>query len=450
MDQVLNEPSLQPLFSDFNRAFITDCVRDVLEQWRKSINEGKTTDVDKARIIEDVLKSIETKNSYNLKRVVNATGIVVHTNLGRSLLPKALEEHMIDIAFHYNTLEYDPEKGERGSRYSHVEQLLKDFLHVEAAMVVNNNAAAVLLALSTLAHGKEVVVSRGELIEIGGSFRIPDVMVQSGAVLREVGTTNRTRETDYIDAINENTALLFKAHTSNYRIIGFTEEVSYEKLVNIGQRYGVPVMVDLGSGVLVDLSAYGLAHEPTVQEVVNSGVDIVTFSGDKLLGGPQAGIIVGKKEYVDAMKHNPLTRALRVDKLCLSMLEGVLKIYQQRWPMESIPTLNMMIAPLSLLKERAERLKSMLESVTKLECTVIELSSEAGGGSLPEQGIPSFGLALRMDGMSAAELSQALRLNKIPIIARIVDENVVMDIRTIQDEEFGIIVSALQDMSSHL
>lgn len=295
VDDFLKLPQVVELGETRNHDSLVNAVRLVLERWRQGISEGTIHSVDISALVEDLRTLLHERDLHSLRRVVNGTGIIVHTNLGRSLLPHALEQQLKEVAFHYNTLEYDVSEGERGSRYAHVEGLLKELLGVEGALVVNNNAAAVLLALNTLAKGKEVVVSRGELIEIGGSFRIPDVMAQSGAILKEVGTTNRTHVEDYTSVIGENTGLLFKAHTSNYRIVGFTEEVDVQTLVRIGKSYDVPTMMDLGSGVMVDLSRSGIAREPTVQEVVNAGVDIITFSGDKLLGGPQAGIIVGKK-----------------------------------------------------------------------------------------------------------------------------------------------------------
>jgi L-seryl-tRNA(Ser) seleniumtransferase len=421
-----------------------------MANWRQGVAQGKITDIDKKKIVEDVIEYVKERDLYSLRRVVNGTGIVVHTNLGRSLLPKQLEEHLTEIAFHYNTLEYDVEKGDRGSRYAHVEQLLKELLNVEAALVVNNNAAAVLLALNTLAKGKEVIVSRGELIEIGGSFRIPDVMAESGAILREVGTTNRTHLEDYVNAISENTGLLFKAHKSNYRIIGFTEEVSPEELVRIGKENGIPVLVDLGSGVLVNLRHFGLAYEPTVQDIVNAGVDVVTFSGDKLLGASQAGIIVGKKQYIDIMKRNPLTRALRVDKFCLSMLEGVLKIYLQQEPTQIIPTLQMLATPIDELERRAQAVREVLSKIEGVDAIVVKTASESGGGSLPGEELPSFGVALVVTPLSDVELEEKLRKRDIPIIGRIIDGRVVLDVRTLQDDDAEIIARAMMEITEAL
>ncbi|MGB9809112.1 MAG: L-seryl-tRNA(Sec) selenium transferase, partial [Caldanaerobacter sp.] len=361
--------------------------------------------------------------------------------------PPQVKEHLLDIAFRYSTLEYDVEKGERGSRYSHVENLLCELLDVEAALVVNNNAAAVLLALNTLAKGKEVIVSRGQLIEIGGSFRIPDVMLQSGAILKEVGTTNKTYDFDYINAITENTALLLKVHTSNYRIVGFTHDIATEELVQIGRKYDIPTMEDLGSGVMVDLREYGLPHEPTVQEVIKAGVDIVTFSGDKLLGGPQAGIIVGKKKYIDLMKKNPLTRALRVDKLCLVSLESVLRIYRDYDPVEAIPTLKMLTAKASQLYKKAVILNKLVLTIPKVKSRVVEIASLSGGGSLPEESLPSYGVTLEMEGFDAEDLEKRLRIRDIPIITRIVDGVVTIDVRTLLEGDEEVILRALKEIA---
>ncbi len=448
VDEFLKLPQVVKFAETRSHSSLVNAVRVVLGKWRQGISEGKIHSVDTDALVDDLRKLLHELDLRSLRRVVNGTGIIVHTNLGRSLLPSSLEQQLKEVAFHYNTLEYDVEEGERGSRYVHVEGLLRELLGVEGALVVNNNAAAVLLALNTLAKGKEVIVSRGELIEIGGSFRIPDVMTQSGAILKEVGTTNRTRVEDYTGAISENTGLLFKAHTSNYRIIGFTQEVDVGTLARIGKSHNVPTMMDLGSGVMVDLALQGIDHEPTVQEVVNAGVDIVTFSGDKLLGGPQAGIIVGKKAFIDAMKKNPLTRALRVDKLCLTMLEGTLRIYRDGNPMEMIPTLHMMVMPMEQLEERANRLNDMLSTIKDVNCCVVQVNSAPGGGSLPGQQLPSFGVSVKVGSMSEVELERRLRQRDIPIISRIVENKVILDMRTLLDEDFQVIFDALQDIVS--
>ncbi|MGB9780251.1 L-seryl-tRNA(Sec) selenium transferase [Caldanaerobacter sp.] len=447
VDEILREGKISEFLKFNKREVVKNCIREVLERYREKIRRGEVKKIDIEKILEDVVNHIEEKKKMSLRRVVNGTGIILHTNLGRALFPPQVKEHLLDIAFRYSTLEYDVEKGERGSRYSHVENLLCELLDVEAALVVNNNAAAVLLALNTLAKGKEVIVSRGQLIEIGGSFRIPDVMLQSGAILKEVGTTNKTYDFDYINAITENTALLLKVHTSNYRIVGFTHDIATEELVQIGRKYDIPTMEDLGSGVMVDLREYGLPHEPTVQEVIKAGVDIVTFSGDKLLGGPQAGIIVGKKKYIDLMKKNPLTRALRVDKLCLVSLESVLRIYRDYDPVEAIPTLKMLTAKASQLYKKAAILNKLVLTIPKVKSRVVEIASLSGGGSLPEESLPSYGVTLEMEGFDAEDLEKRLRIRDIPIITRIVDGVVTIDVRTLLEGDEEVILRALKEIA---
>lgn len=447
VDEILREEKINEVLKFNKREVVKNCIREVLERYREKIRRGEVKKIDIEKILEDVVSQIEEKKKMSFKRVVNGTGIILHTNLGRAIFPTQVREHLLDIAFYYSTLEYDVEKGERGSRYSHVEKLLCELLDVEAALVVNNNAAAVLLALNTLAKGKEVIVSRGQLIEIGGSFRIPDVMLQSGAILKEVGTTNKTYDFDYIHAITENTALLLKVHTSNYRIVGFTHDIATEELVQIGRKYDIPTMEDLGSGVMVDLREYGLPHEPTVQEVVKAGVDIVTFSGDKLLGGPQAGIIVGKKKYIDLMKKNPLTRALRVDKLCLVSLESVLRIYRDYNPVEAIPTLKMLTLKPSQLYEKAAILNKLVLTIPKVKSKVVEIASLSGGGSLPEESLPSYGITLEVEGFDAEDLERRLRIRDIPIITRIVDGVVTIDVRTLLEGDEEVILHALEEIA---
>jgi L-seryl-tRNA(Ser) seleniumtransferase len=342
------------------------------------------------------------------------------------------------VAQGYSNLEFDLQSGERGSRYTHVEELLCKISGAEAALVVNNNAAAILLALNTLAEGKEVVVSRGELVEIGGSFRLPDVMKKSGANLKEVGTTNRTHLHDYEQAINEKTALLLKVHTSNFRILGFTAEVSLKDLVKLGRTKGLPVMQDLGSGCLLDLSRYGLPQEPTVQEALRAGADLVTFSGDKLLGGPQGGIILGQKKYVDLIKKNPLNRAVRIDKLTLAGLEATLRTYlDHEKALTQIPVLKMLTYSESELKKRAKRLQRAITQELSSLCQVQikNETSPVGGGSLPLQHLPTWVIALRPLQISVSEMEKRLREQEPPIIARIQEDTILLDMRTIDEKE---------------
>ncbi len=346
-------------------------------------------------------------------------------------------------------MEFDLKAGRRGSRYSAVEGILCELSGAQAAMVVNNNAAATLLCLDTLATGREVIVSRGELVEIGGAYRIPDVMAKSGAILKEVGTTNRTHPRDYESAIGERTGLLLKVHTSNYSIVGFTAAVSLPDLVSIGRRHGLPVMEDLGSGTLVDFSRYGLIKEPTVQESLAAGVDVVTFSGDKLLGGPQAGIILGGKRHIDRIKANSLTRALRIDKMTLAALEATLQLYRDEpQAMQQIPTLRMLTLPLTVIHGRAAELKSRLERLSgdRLMVELLDISSKAGGGSLPMLDLPSRCLGVTVDGTSVNAVERWMRNNNPPIIGRIENDRFILDPRTLQEEELDIIEKAFADM----
>ena len=353
-------------------------------------------------------------------------------------------DNVAEIATNYSNLEYDLGEGSRGSRYSHLEDIVVEITGGEAAMVVNNNAAAVLLVLSTLAKDRDVIVSRGELIEIGGSFRIPDVMEQSGANLVSVGTTNKTHLWDYENAINEQTAALLKVHTSNYSILGFTSSVSSEELYTLRQKYDIPLVEDLGSGVLIDLSKYGLEYEPTVQDSIKNGVDVVTFSGDKLLGGPQAGIIVGKREYIEAMKRNPLTRAFRIDKFTISALEATLRLYlDEKNAVEKIPTLQMLTIDIEKLENKANILYNLITEAIDYEDLMIEIVddySEVGGGSLPLERIPTKCISLKFNNSSLSEFEKHLREYEIPIITRVYKDTIYIDLRTVKEKEFHTVV----------
>jgi L-seryl-tRNA(Ser) seleniumtransferase len=401
------------------------------------------------QIASSAARKVEDLHRPSLRRVVNATGIVLHTNLGRAPLCEEALNHVIDVSRGYSNLEYDLGKGRRGLRYDHVSKILCDLTGAEDALVVNNNAAAVLLVLNTLAAGKEAVVSRGELIEIGGEFRIPDVMEKSGAVLREVGTTNRTHLSDYEKAIGDKTGLLLKVHTSNFLILGFTEEVQLPELVALGRRRGIPVMSDLGSGCLIETEPYGLKKEPTVQETLKTGVDVVTFSGDKLLGGPQAGIILGRRETLDPVKKNPLNRALRIDKMTLAALEATMRLYlNEAEALRSIRGLRVLTEPVEEVERRARRFFRRLKkaNIEGLTISLRKGSSMAGGGSLPTQEIPSLLLSLRSSKLSANAVEEHLRRFDPPIIARIADEEVLFDLRTVASEEFDIIRRALEGL----
>ncbi len=430
--------------------------RRVLDDIRQSILSGDVSDMSvlsfetvRQRIQEELERALKP----SLKPLINATGVVVHTNLGRSLLPEELFDSMFKIAVNYSNLEYDLEKGRRGSRYSHVEEILCELTGAEAALVVNNNAAAVLITLETLAKGREVIVSRGELVEIGGSFRIPDVMARSGAILREVGATNRTHLADYERAIGENTALLMKVHQSNFAIVGFTLSVPMRELKNLGQKHGIPVIEDLGSGNFIDLRPYGFIHEPTVQESLEAGADLVSFSGDKMLGGPQAGIIVGRKRFVDKIKKNPINRAVRIDKLTLAALEGTLRLYREpEKAIASIPTLRMLTMSREETRKRAEALRQAIDSlgIERVKTDLIDTVSRVGGGALPLQNLKSTAVTVECAGNTGkdtsrtAALERRLRLGEPPVIVRIEDDRILLDVRTIKDDQYQVIARCIE------
>jgi len=453
VDQLLEQSKEDAFFKDIPKTVVVNSIRRTLDSQRQRILAADPGIVEQSlsssRIMEQVKEAAARAMTPNLRPLINATGVVVHTNLGRSLAPTPVLKNLAQIAGHYSNLEYDLGTGKRGSRYSSVENILCEISGAEAGMVVNNNAAAVLLCLETLARGKEVIVSRGELVEIGGSFRVPDVMAKSGGILKEVGTTNRTHMHDYENALDDNTALMLKVHRSNYSVIGFTAEVSLKELVELGKKRGLPVMEDLGSGTFIDFSKYGLVKEPTVQESVSAGVDVVTFSGDKLLGGPQAGIIVGKKQIVDRIKQNPLARALRIDKLTLAALETTLRLYRDEdQAVRLIPTLRMLTMDSSELVDRATRLADDLHAIggSRLAINLVDLSSKAGGGALPLLELPSKCLRIRIQGLSANKLEKSMRQNTPPIIGRIEDDAYVIDPRTLLDDDLPIIRTAFEKL----
>jgi len=428
-------------------------IRDTIGQHRTRILEGKTTEL--PTNLKDwnkvFLSAIEKKNSPNLQRIINGTGVVIHTNLGRSLLDEKSIQALQTAGAHYTNLEFDVATGMRGSRYSLVEEIICDLTGAEAAIVVNNNAAAVLLALNTLSFQKETIVSRGQLVEIGGSFRIPDVMERSGATMVEVGATNRTHLFDYENVIEENTALLLKVHTSNFRVIGFTSEVSAADLVTLGKKHNVPVMEDLGSGSLIDLSPWGLPKEPTVQEIVKAGVDVVTFSGDKLLGGPQAGIIVGNKNIIARIKSNPMNRALRIDKFTLASLETVLReYYDTQKALKSVPTLAMLTCDSGNIKKKGQRILRRLGGATTLK-SVIQLQptiSRVGGGAMPEHGLDSWALVLQPGETGASTFEKWFRALPVPLILRIEDNKMIVDLRTILEDDIPLVIDILNSFIS--
>ncbi len=430
-------------------AIVKSAIQDTLQSLRQAILAGTLRElpVDQKAWHALLNKAIQEKNLPNLKRVINGTGVVIHTNLGRSLLGPSTIKALQNAGACFTNLEFDISTGKRGSRYSLVEGIICELTGAEAALVVNNNAAAVLLSLNTLSFNKESIVSRGQLVEIGGSFRIPDVMSRSGACMVEVGATNRTHLFDYENAISAETGLLLKVHTSNFRVIGFTSEVSAEDLVALGRKHKIAVMEDLGSGSLIDLSSYGLPREPTVQEIVKAGVDVVTFSGDKLLGGPQAGIIVGKKDIIERIKRNPMNRALRIDKFTLASLESVLREYYDfDVALQTVPTLAMLTADSTFLKKKGLRVLRRLGGAGKCKDKIIlgQTISRVGGGAMPEHGLDSWALVLAPRDYSASSLESWFRSLPVPLIIRIEDEKIIIDLRTILEDDISALVSILE------
>ena len=452
IDEIILLLEKQNIYDLAPHEIVKETCRKVVQDLRDKIINAKKkpsaeSTLDTVAVAREVEKSIKGLYRYSLRRVVNATGVILHTNLGRApLCPEALER-IVDVGKGYSNLEFDLVKGERGQRYDHVSSLLCALTGAEDALIVNNNAAAVLLVLNTLAQKKEAIVSRGELIEIGGEFRIPEIMQKSATKLREVGTTNRTRLSDYEKAVNDKTGLIMKVHTSNYRIVGFTEEASIESLVEVGKNRGIPVMDDLGSGCLIDLDKYGLQHEPTVRERLAAGVDVVTFSGDKLLGGPQAGIIVGKKDTLAKIKKNPLNRALRIDKFTLAALEATLIHYLN--PVQAVKKLRALKAltePVTAVKKRAEKLieKLQKEKFDSLKFSLRDDFAAAGGGSLPTQQIPTVLVVVKNQKMPASKMEEKLRKLEVPIIVRVDKDEILLDLRTVAEDEFGFIVEGLR------
>lgn len=452
VDELLKEPAVRQWLVSRPRVLVLEAIRAALQLKRREIMEAaedKDIGVSVPDIISRAWEILQDIASLNLRPVINATGVVVHTNLGRSILSEAAIQKVIEVSRSYSNLEYDIARGERGKRYMHIEGIIMRLTDAEAATVVNNNAAAVLLCLNTLAGGKEVIVSRGELVEIGGSFRIPEVMERSGAKLREVGATNKTHLKDYEKAVNENTGLLLKVHTSNYKMVGFTKEVSAEELSRLGRKYNIPVMWDLGSGSFVDLASYGIGDEPTVQRAAASGVDIVTFSGDKLLGGPQAGIIIGKKACLDPIRSNPLSRALRVDKMTLAGLEATLHQYlDMEKAARDIPTLWMLTQPLSEIERKARLMYKGMEGISGLTVSILDEHSQSGGGALPMGHLPTKAVAVSHEIMPVERLEAGLRTGSPPIIARIKEGLVLFDPRTLNDEEISKIIEAVRRIVS--
>lgn len=452
VDNLMETDEMKILCSSTSRELVLETVRKFTDNIREFINESDDEHHIKNKIdniLNEIQKEVKSYSSYHMKRVVNGTGTILHTNLGRAVISIDAAERIKHLVTGYSNLEYDLEAGVRGSRYSHFEKIITKITGAEAAMAVNNNAAAVLLILSALAKDKEVVVSRGELVEIGGSFRVPDVMVQSGSKLIEVGTTNKTHLYDYENAINENTAALLKVHTSNYKIVGFTENVSVEELTELAHNHGIPVIEDIGSGVLLDLSKYGIDYEPTVQSSIKAGADIVCFSGDKLLGGPQAGIIIGKKSLIDKIKKHPLTRAVRIDKFTAIALECVFHDYiDEEKAVNNIPVLSLINKSYDEIKNQAENMYNKLIGEIGKECEIKieECESQIGGGSLPLERINSVALMFKPITMTTAALEKQLRYVETPVVGRVVNDYFLIDLRTVLNEEDEIIIKAFRNI----
>jgi L-seryl-tRNA(Ser) seleniumtransferase len=445
VDEILKSPDGTRWCKTYPRRYVLRAIREIIDIRRKEILEVSSSDVSIEGMVKNIEGKIQTLSSFSLKPLINATGIVIHTNLGRSILSRRILENVKKVSESYSNLEYNIEEGKRGKRYAHITGILREITGAESALIVNNNAAAVLLCLSALAKGKEVIVSRGELVEIGGSFRLPDVMASSGAILREVGATNKTHLHDYKNAINENTALILKVHQSNFRITGFTEDVSIEELKKLSEKYNMPLMYDLGSGCMIDLKPYGIHSEPAVQSIVESGADVVTFSGDKLLGGPQGGVILGRKEYIEKLQKNPLTRAIRVDKLTLAAFEATLMEYlDEDKAVENIPTLKMLLQKPEKIKERTKKIALLLKRKVKAaKIEITEDTSKAGGGSLPEIELPTYAVLISPDNISVNELEERLRKGSPAIIARIKDNALLLDARTIRSSEMDALVKGV-------
>jgi L-seryl-tRNA(Ser) seleniumtransferase len=450
VDELARSPELAKLVSQEGQATVADAARVVLSRLRDEIAAGRL-DADGlslalSGIADAVEREVRRALQYSLRPVINATGVILHTNLGRAPLASSAFDHMRETAESYSNLEYDIETGDRGKRDVHVDRLFRKLLGDQSSpvstIVVNNNAAAVLLALNTLAEGGEVIVSRGELVEIGGSFRIPDVMSKSNAILREVGTTNRTRISDYESAINEKTRLLLRVHRSNFQITGFTEQPSVEELVHLAHNHNLPLLEDLGSGALIDLTSVGISGEPGVLDSLHAGVDVVSYSGDKLLGGPQAGMLSGRNDLIARMRSNSLFRALRVDKLTYAALEATLLAYAKR-DHEAIPAVRMMSLSKTEIGERAEAVARRIRSA-KLEVELIDGESVIGGGAAPSSTLPTRLLAISCKGFSAGDLAAHLRASNPPIIARVEDDRVLLDLRTVFPEQDETVIAALQ------
>lgn len=455
VDKLIEDGRIQDLINRFPRSLVVDSIRRYLDGLRRDFLQSETPlrSFDYQDIVDDLVVWTEIGLGTSMKRAVNGTGIILHTGLGRAPFAGDARQALNETAAGYCTLQIDCETGKRGDRHAHVEGLLQKLTGAESALVVNNNAAATLLILNTLAEGKEVIVSRGELVEIGGSFRIPDVLQRSGAKLVETGTTNRTHLKDYEGAVTPETGLILRVHQSNYRIVGFTKQVPLDELVTLARAKGVPVVDDLGSGAMVDFSRWGLPKEPTVQESVRAGADVVCFSGDKLIGGPQSGIVIGKAQFISRMKKNPLMRALRVDKMTYAALEATLRLFfDEARLIQAHPVLRMLTEPADAVRKRCLSLKRKMKTAAagNIRLNIVKEYSETGSGSLAAEPLPTFALSVEMDGLSAEELAIKFRKSNPPIFGRVKYNRFLLDCRTIQQDELGMVESAFRKITQSL
>ena len=450
--ELLESPQLQPLVDRVSHNVVVDGVRTFLDDMRHEL-QHKAADLNippMSELAERIARRILQGEKAPLRPVINATGILLHTGLGRAPLAEAAIEEMVAMARDYASVELDLETGARSHRMAAVEPLLRSLTGAEAALVVNNNAGATLLALAALATGREVIVSRGQLVEIGGSYRLPDVMAASGAILREIGTTNKPHAHDFTDAIGENTAALMRVHTSNYRIVGFSAEVPLAEMIRIAHQHDLPLIDDIGSGALIDFAAFGCDREPTASASIREGADIVLHSGDKLLGGPQCGVILGRRELVERMTRHPLARALRVDKLTLAALSATLRLYRdEKRAVRDIPLLQLLSTSVENLQNRAERLAPQLAACDAIESAEpVEDVSQLGGGSAPMHDISTWCVALRGAGRNVDDLSRALRTGSVPVIPRVAHDRLLLDLRSVFPRQDRQLVEAVESLGS--
>ena len=449
VDRLLGADEFQPLLAAHSREVVLREIRSVLDELRRDIHRLQAADLGAEAISRRVAKALRLRALPYYRRVINGTGVVLHTGIGRAVLAPQAVEALAELAGHPQRLEIDLETGARGGRDEGCAVLIRELTGCEDATVVNNNAAATLLLLAATSRGKRVILSRGELVEIGGSFRIPEVMRESGSILVEVGTTNRTHLQDYRDALDEGTGMILKVHTSNYRVQGFTAEVEIEDLVALGREHGVPVGHDLGSGCAVNLESYGISGEPLLRRSVAAGADLICFSGDKLLGGPQAGIILGRREHVERCRRHPLFRAMRPGRLVYTALEATLRLYGEgeAAAFERVPALRQLTASAASLRARARRLARRLAALPAITASVTRCTSQAGSGALPAREIESWGVQVAPVSRSAQELAAELRTGDPAILARIHENAVLFDVRTLDDEELALIAVRLRDLT---